>query len=112
MNSFQKVQQFFEHLSDPTRLSIVLNLLKEAKTVTQIHEKLGKKTLTLSAISHQLRQLYDTKIVEFKKKGREKYFYLSDEFCWCILHDALAHYEGKTKCKVCKQEVNQRRNSL
>jgi len=59
--------------------------------------------MTLSAISHQLTQLNNFEIVSYKKIGKEKYFELSDKFCWCILRDAFKQFNTniKIKCKKC-----------
>jgi len=97
----KKILQFFSALSDETRLKILVTLAKEPRTVNEIHQSLGKDTLTLSAISHQLKQLHDLDVVDYKRNGRNKTFSLSDNFCWCILNDAFKHFDGKTKCKVC-----------
>jgi len=96
----KKILQFFSSLADETRLRIVLSIMDEPKTVTQIHEAVN--SITLSAISHQLTHLTNLDIVKFQKKGRKKFFELSDDFCWCILRDTLGHY-GKTKCAACAE---------
>ncbi|MBC8500387.1 MAG: winged helix-turn-helix transcriptional regulator [Nanoarchaeota archaeon] len=105
----KKILRFFSSLADETRLKMLVSLTKEPKTVNEIYEAVGKDKLTLSAISHQLRQLSDLDIVIYEKKGREKRFQLSDSFCWCILRDAFDHFNGKTKCKECCKIKNKRR---
>ena len=105
----RKISQFFSALADETRLKILLTLAERSRTVNEIYSIIGKDTMTLSAISHQLSQLYDQNIVTYNKSGREKTFSLSGDFCWCILKDALKHFDGKTKCKACahiKKEVH------
>jgi len=97
----KKILQFFSALADETRLKILVSLTKEPRTVNEIHSIVGKDTLTLSAISHQLKQLSDLDVVAYRRKGREKIFTLSDNFCWCILDDAFKHFNEKTKCKAC-----------
>jgi DNA-binding transcriptional ArsR family regulator len=99
----KKILQFFGALADETRLNILLSLINGPRTVNQIHHTLGRDRLTLSAISHQLKQLQDLDIVVYERKGREKIFTLSGDFCWCILNDAFKHFESKTKCKSCVQ---------
>ena len=97
----QKVIKFFDTLADETRLNILVTISKEPVVVNDIHKALGKDNLTLSAISHQLRMMTDLGIVVPEKKGREKYFRLSNDFCWCILNDAFDHFSGKTRCQRC-----------
>ncbi|MBU0957573.1 MAG: ArsR family transcriptional regulator [Nanoarchaeota archaeon] len=98
----KKILRFFGTLSDETRLKIVMSLTKSSKNVGEIHDYVGKDKITLSGISHQLKQLEDIDIVVFEKKGREKFFSLSGDFCWCILRDAIDHFNGKKhNCKEC-----------
>ena len=93
--------QLFTSLSDPTRLKIVMSLLDTPRAVNDIYQQVGESTMTLSAISHQLKQMHDVGIVEFVKKGREKEFRLSDKFCWCILRGAMKHFDHKGACPAC-----------
>jgi DNA-binding transcriptional ArsR family regulator len=90
--SEKKVAQFFASLADETRLKILLSLTDGAKNVNQIYDFVGRDNMTLSAISHQLRQLSDLEVIHFKKNGKEKLFHLSGEFCWCIIRDAFNHF--------------------
>lgn len=99
----QKLMKFFSNLTDETRLSIIMCLTEKSKTVQDIHNCIGKNKVSLSAISHQLAHLSDIGMVEFEKKGREKYFRLSDRFCWCILRNAQKHFEDKEGCPACKK---------
>lgn len=99
----KNVMQFFASLADKTRLHILLSISNEPKTVNEIYDFVGREKMSLSAISHQLKQLNDQGIVEYKKDGKEKYFELSDKFCWCILKDAFKQFNQdiKIKCKKC-----------
>jgi ArsR family transcriptional regulator, lead/cadmium/zinc/bismuth-responsive transcriptional repressor len=95
----KKITKFFSALADETRVQILLELKDKPKTVSQIHESFND-SITISAISHQLRMLYDNDIIELKKKGRERIYGLSQKYCWCILKDAKNHFDEKT-CKSC-----------
>ena len=86
-----KIVQFFSALSDETRIKILKSLMDKKRTVNEIHRHL--KDVTLSAVSHQLKYLTILDIVEYKKKGREKIFTLSNKFCWCMLRDAFKHFK-------------------
>ncbi|MEI7960828.1 MAG: metalloregulator ArsR/SmtB family transcription factor [archaeon] len=98
----KKVIRFFSTIADPTRLCILLSLMKGKKTVNEIYNAVGKEKMTLSAISHQLKQLEQVDVVTFEKKGREKTVTLSEDFCWCILRDAYNHFDGKKcACEEC-----------
>ena len=93
----RKVLRFFSAISDPTRLAMLRALMKGPKTVNEVYECVGREKMTLSAVSHQLKYLEQTGVVVFEKKGREKTFRPSSDFCWCILQDAYNHFNGK-KC--------------
>ena len=98
-----RLLQFFSTLADETRLRIVLGLSEGPRNVNGIYEGVGKKTMTLSAISHALKQMTDLRIVVYEKRGREKVYRLSDEFCWCILRDAFKQFGNniEIKCEKC-----------
>ncbi|MBR9690829.1 winged helix-turn-helix transcriptional regulator [Candidatus Woesearchaeota archaeon] len=100
VKTIKKIKQFFTALSDDTRLKILLELIKGPKNVNDIHKLIPD--ITLSAVSHQLRQMNDIDIVLYEKKGREKIYSLSENFCWCILRDAVIHFkEGSKNCHHC-----------
>ncbi len=100
----RKMTRFFSSLADETRLKMLLCLTKGKRNVNEIYGCVGRDKMTLSAISHQLRQLSDMNIVVHEKNGKEKEFRLSDEFCWCILKDAYNHFNGKkVKCSRCSE---------
>ncbi len=99
VRDYDSAVQFFSSLADETRLKILVGLMEESKNVGQVHEFVGGG-ITLSAISHQLKLLSSLGIIIPEKKGREKYFTLSNNFCWCILRDAFKH---KKNCKECSK---------
>lgn len=101
----ENVMNFFSSLADKTRLKIILSLSQDPKNVNDIYGFVGRDKMTLSAISHQLKQLNNLGIVEYKKKGKEKMFELSDKFCWCILKDTYNQFGKKIniKCKKCNK---------
>lgn len=93
--------RFFSTLADETRLTILLSLTEGKKTVNEIHEAVGKEKLTLSAVSHQLKDMANMDMIVFKRQGRNKIFQLSNGFCWCILKDAFKHFHDEKKCPAC-----------
>jgi ArsR family transcriptional regulator len=99
--SMQRVMQLFTSLSDETRLKILLSLVDGEMKVNDIYEYVGKENMTLSAISHQLKMLNDLNLVVRERKGKEIFYKLSEDFCWCILRNAFQHYHEGTKCKAC-----------
>ena len=88
----RRVSQFFACLADETRLKILSSLMDGPKTVGEMHFAVGKGRMSLSAVSHQLRQLSDVGVVFSERRGKSKMFQLSDRFCWCMLRDAFRHF--------------------
>lgn len=97
-----RIIKFFDTLADDTRLQMLVAISRGPATVSQIHEAMDKK-ITMSAISHQLKTMSDLDIVRHERKGRQKYFRLSDAYCWCPLRDALSQISKKTRCEHCAQ---------
>ena len=99
----KKVMNFFSSLADETRLKILLSMANEKKNVGEIYDFVGRDKMTLSAISHQLKQLSDLGIVKSEKQGQEKYYELSENYCWCILRDVFKQFNSsiQIKCKKC-----------
>lgn len=95
----KKIIGFFAAIADETRFKILLSLTNGPRTVNEVYLCIGREKMTLSAISHQLKQLRDNDIIFYEKKGREKLFQLSDDFCWCILKDTINHFNEKIRCK-------------
>ncbi len=102
-----KIMNFFSCLADETRLRIILSMAEKPKTVNEIYDAVGREKMTLSAISHQLKLLNNLNIVSYNKKGKEKFFELSDKFCWCILRDAFKQFGDniKIECKKCGNKI-------
>jgi DNA-binding transcriptional ArsR family regulator len=73
------------------------------RTVNEVHEKIGKERMTLSAVSHQLKYLEQADVVVFEKKGREKFFRPSPDYCWCIVRNAYSHFGKKHVCTECRK---------
>jgi DNA-binding transcriptional ArsR family regulator len=78
----------FGVLSDPTRLKIVLALLKEELCVCDIAALLG---VTESAVSHQLRLLKSLRLVKYRRNGKMAYYSLDDEHIEHLIRVAARH---------------------
>jgi ArsR family transcriptional regulator len=92
----RKLGLFFAALSDETRLRILANLIDKSLNVNEIKQCIGH--LTLPAISYQLKILQSQDIVRYTKKGREKFFQISDKHVAHILNDAIKHISGDDEC--------------
>jgi Predicted transcriptional regulators len=83
------MSDFFKMFGDPTRLKI-LYLLDEGECgVGQIAQRLE---MSQSAISQQLKTLRSSRLVKFRKEGRNIIYRLSDEHIHAILSLGAEHY--------------------
>jgi len=66
----------FKHLSDPHRLQLLLLLADNESSVGGLAKELN---MTLSAVSHQLRQLRTARLVSRRRAGKTIYYRLMDD---------------------------------
>lgn len=71
----EKMCQIFQVLSDPTRMKIVLALMKGEMCVYHLAEV---TEITVSGVSHQLRILREKNIVKAKRLGKNVEYSLAD----------------------------------
>lgn len=87
------VAELFKVFGDTTRTRILSALFVSEMCVCDMAELLN---MTKSAVSHQLRILRQTKIVKFRKSGKEVIYSLDDSHIGEIFSLALEHLaEGK-----------------
>lgn len=85
------IADFFKMFGDSTRLRILFLLEKEGELgVNKISESLN---MSQSAISQQLKVLRASRLVRFRKEGRNIIYRLSDDHIHKILNLGLEHYE-------------------
>lgn len=85
-----KLARTFQALADPTRVRIISALLKTELCVCDIAALLG---VTQSAISHQLRQMRDLRLVKSRKEGRIVYYTLDDQHISDLFSRGIEHLE-------------------
>lgn len=78
----------FKLFSDSSRLKIICSILNNELCVCDLSEILG---LTQSNVSHQLQLLRTSKLVKFRKEGKQVYYSLQDEHVEKIIQMALDH---------------------
>lgn len=83
-----ELSETFKSLSDFTRLKILLSLAEEELCVCDIA---ALTAVSVSAISHQLRLLKNTRLVSYRKKGKMVYYSLDDEHINKIVNEAAKH---------------------
>lgn len=91
----QDLSEMFKLFSDETRLRIICAILNTELCVCDLCELLN---LSQSAVSHQLQLLRSSKLVKYRKEGKQVYYSLEDEHIESIIKMALAHItEGDDK---------------
>lgn len=91
----QDLSEIFKLFSDETRLRIICAILNTELCVCDLCELLD---LSQSAVSHQLQLLRSSKLVKYRKEGKQVYYSLEDEHIENIIKMALAHItEGDDK---------------
>ena len=84
----ERTAETFKILGDPTRLKIVLALMKEELCVCDLSALIG---VSVSAISHQLRLLRNMRIVKNRKDGKMVYYSIDDLHIENIISETLVH---------------------
>lgn len=69
----QSYELFFKTLADPTRLDIINLLRQRPRSVGQISNNLD---LEQSRVSHTLKTLTNYGFVDFKRKGKQRIYFL------------------------------------
>lgn len=78
----------FKIFGDTTRMKILYALHESEMCVCAIAELLG---MTQSAISHQLRILFDNKLVGKRREGKTIYYFLLDDHVRTIIAQGYDH---------------------
>lgn len=84
------VAELFKVFGDSTRTRILSALSAEEMCVCDISALLN---MSMSAVSHQLRILRQTKIVKSRRSGKEIFYSLEDEHIFELYKVALAHLQ-------------------
>ncbi len=83
-----QLAEFFQALSDPTRVRIISALSAGELCVCDIAAALG---MSQSAISHQLRRLRQLRLVKRRKDGQIVYYTLDDEHVSDLFREGMDH---------------------
>ena len=84
----ERLAQVFTALGDPTRVRLISAL---AKTELCVGELAAAVSMSMSAVSHQLRLLRQLRLVKSRKQGRHVFYSLDDEHIEHILEYSLDH---------------------
>jgi len=83
-----KIVELLKVFGDFTRTKILSALFEHELCVCDICKIVN---MNKSAVSHQLRVLRDTKLVKFRKNGKEVFYSLADEHVVLVYKMALEH---------------------
>ncbi len=86
----EQLSAIFKTLSDATRLRIISMLLDREMCVTDLTAALE---MSQSAVSHQLSDMREMRLVRFRKEGRHVFYALDDEHVRDLFQQGLAHVE-------------------
>ena len=78
----------FKAFADPTRMKILMSLSEGELCVCAIAELLGAEQ---SAISHQLKNLKDKKLIKSRREGKTVFYSLDDSHVGDIIHIGCEH---------------------
>ena len=87
---FFDLAEFFSVIGDSTRIKILYSLFESEMCVCDISEKLS---MSISAISHQLRVLKNARLVKYRKRGKSVFYSLDDEHVKTIINMGVEHIE-------------------
>ena len=80
--------ELFKVFGDSTRVKILYALFEAELCVCDIAQLLG---LTQTAVSHQLRVLKNSKLVSFRREGKNVFYALADEHVRTIIGQGMDH---------------------
>ena len=82
--------ELFKVFGDSTRIKILYVLVESDMSVGDIAQALN---MTQSSISHQLRVLKQSRLVRFRREGKNIVYSLADDHVHTIMSQGLAHLE-------------------
>ena len=80
--------ELFKTFGDTTRIRILYVLFEAEMCVCDIAQLLN---MNQSAISHQLRQLKQMKLVKNRREGKTMFYSLADDHVYTIINQGLEH---------------------
>ena len=86
----EDLSYFYKVMGDPTRLRLLMTLANGEFSVSDLCNVIG---MNRSAVSHQLRELRNAKLVKPRRDGKTVYYSLDDEHVLSVLNVALEHVQ-------------------
>lgn len=91
-NEIAEMSSLFKMMSDPTRLKIINALLVQELCVRDLAELMR---MSQSAISHQLAALRNSRLIKFRRDGKQIFYSLDDEHIGQLFNQCLEHAQEK-----------------
>ncbi|MBQ6431014.1 MAG: winged helix-turn-helix transcriptional regulator [Oscillospiraceae bacterium] len=85
-----EMAELFKVFADSTRIRVLYAMFEQEMNVSQICEKVE---MSISAVSHQLRLLKQSRLVKCRREGRKAYYMLADDHVKTIIGMAKEHIE-------------------
>lgn len=82
--------ELYKVFGDSTRIRILYVLFESEMCVCDIAQLLN---MSMSAISHQLRVLKQSRLVKFRREGKTVFYSLADDHVRLIINQGLEHVE-------------------
>lgn len=82
----------FKMMADPTRLRIINTLLVSELCVRDMAELMQ---MSQSAVSHQLAALRNSRLIKFRREGKQIFYSLDDEHIGQLFNQCLEHAQEK-----------------
>ena len=89
INTFKKALPIFSTLSDENRQKIIVILAEGPEFGMTVNAITDKINLSRPAVSHHLKSLKQTGLVDVEKRGVENYYYITLKEAVNILEDLL-----------------------
>ncbi|MCI6696899.1 MAG: metalloregulator ArsR/SmtB family transcription factor [Solobacterium sp.] len=89
-DNIYNLAELFKVFGDSTRIRILLLLQEKEANVNEIANELN---MNQSAISHQLKNLKQSKLIKNRREGQTIYYSLDDDHVYKIIEMGLAHVE-------------------
>jgi ArsR family transcriptional regulator, lead/cadmium/zinc/bismuth-responsive transcriptional repressor len=84
----EALAELFHQVSDPTRLRLLMELLDGERCVCDLA---GETSVSVSAVSHQLRSLRTARLVLGRREGRHVFYRLADDHVAVLVTTGLEH---------------------
>lgn len=89
-DNIYNLAELFKVFGDSTRIRILLLLQEKEASVNEIANELN---MNQSAISHQLKNLKQSKLIKNRREGQTIYYSLDDDHVYKIIEMGLTHVE-------------------